>query len=156
MRRQTSASVPNHARSMSALGQKRTFLEVCTMSVLPPESGYHLSTLGCPLSAKSRRHPTASMTTNLIDCLTGISARSCSPRRERSPAIWRCTWARPRANVTAKWRMNRRTVATIVVRDHIIDLRTSISRAMMMFGCGPCWECGAKNYCNRKRNFYFA
>ena len=91
---------------------------------------------------------------NLIDCLTGISARSCSP--QRSPAIWRCTWARPRANVTAKWRMNRRTIATIVVGDHIIHLRTSISDAMMMFGCGPCWECGAKNNCSRKRNFCFA
>ena len=49
--------------------------------------------------------------------------------------------------------MNRRTIATIVVGDHIIHLRTSISDAMMMFGCGPCWECGAKNDCGRKRNF---
>ena len=52
--------------------------------------------------------------------------------------------------------MNRRTVATIVVGDHIIHLRTSIGDAMMMFGCGPCWECGAKNDCSRKRDFCLA
>ena len=94
--------------------------------------------------------------TTIQQCQATVSAailRACVvPLKDLITIRW-CTWARPRANVTAKWRMNRRTVATTVVGAHIIHLRTGISDAMMMFGCGPCWEYGAKNNCSRKRKF---
>ena len=38
---------------MSALGHKRTFREVRTMSALPPKSGHQTLQTECPLSARS-------------------------------------------------------------------------------------------------------
>jgi hypothetical protein len=43
----------NFKPSMSALGQKRTFSEVCAIR-FTPESGHRLSVSACPLCAKSR------------------------------------------------------------------------------------------------------
>lgn len=75
-----------------------------------------------------------------------------------SPAIrWRARTG-PRANVAAKWRMNRRTAAT---GDHVINRRRmgiadTIMAGTMMPDRGRCREGGAKSDRGEQCEFYLA
>jgi hypothetical protein len=84
---------------------------------------------------------------NLLAASRGILHASIIPK-------W-CTRARPRANVTAKWGMCRRTGTTYGVGDHVINLGATV-RDPMMLGRGRCREGGAENNRSGKRNFCLA
>ena len=75
---------------------------------------------------------------------------------QSSPAIRWSTRARPRANVVAKWGMNRRTAATTGVGDRVIDRPMMNMTDGMIFGRSRCRERGAENNCSGKRDFYLA
>ena len=70
---------------------------------------------------------------------------SCS---KSSPAVRWCTGTGTRANVAAKWRVNRRTARTCTVRTHIVNPWTDA----MMPGRSRCWQGDAENNRGEKRN----
>src|SRR5271163_2839564 len=81
--------------------------------------------------------------------------RLLAPLRS-SVGISLCTRAGPRANVVAKWGMNRRTATTSGVGDRAIDRPMMNMTDGMIFGRSRCREHGAENNCSGKRDFYLA
>jgi hypothetical protein len=87
----------------------------------------------------------------LLDGGRSLAPRCCPAGSEPSPVISVYPARRPirRANVAAKWGMNRRTAATNAVGDHVVVRRRNVADARVT-PCSRCRGARAENNCNGK------